>query len=110
MTTGILKRMAEAPEKVYARRRSVAKVVDEAGIPYAVVGGNAVAAWIARIDAGEVRNLRDVNFRLDRGDWEATRVAMKRARVSLLPCSWGRHVSRTTGRSGARRGSGDLRE
>ena len=35
-------------------------------IPYAVVGGNAVQVWVAQVDEGAVRNIRDVDILLKR--------------------------------------------
>ena len=40
----------------------------EARVPYAVVGGNAVAAWVSRADEAAVRNTRDVDILLARAD------------------------------------------
>ena len=37
-------------------------------MPYAVVGGNAVAAWVSRVDESAVRNTRDVDILLRRED------------------------------------------
>ena len=44
--------------------------LDNAGIPYAVAGGNAVAAWVSRIDRAAVRNTQDVDILLRRDDLE----------------------------------------
>ena len=46
---------------------------------YAVVGGNAVAEWIARIDEEAVRNTRDVDLLVRRGDLPAVRAALEAA-------------------------------
>jgi hypothetical protein len=41
-------------EKVRERLRRAAAALEAAGVPYAVAGGNAVAAWVSRVDeAGE---------------------------------------------------------
>jgi predicted RNase H-like nuclease (RuvC/YqgF family) len=50
-----------AMERVERRLKQVTSALDEAAIPYAVVGGNAVAAWIATVDPAG---------RLDRAKWE----------------------------------------
>ncbi|MFM8396642.1 MAG: hypothetical protein ACKOAH_02330, partial [Pirellula sp.] len=42
--------------------------LNQAQVPYAVVGGNAVAAWVATIDDGAVRNTRDVDLLLAEED------------------------------------------
>lgn len=46
----------------------VAKALDAAGIPYAVIGGNAVAAWVAVVDRDAVRATKDVDVLVRRGD------------------------------------------
>lgn len=66
-----------AAEKVKDRLRRAAALLEQAGIPYAVVGGNAVASWVGRIDQGAVRNTRDVDILIRRGDFEAAKAAMQ---------------------------------
>jgi len=61
-------RMSEGIEKVKDRLRRAAAALDSAGIPYAVIGGNAVAAWVSRIDDSVVRNTRDVDLLVRRED------------------------------------------
>ncbi len=46
-----------AAEKVKERLRRATRALDAAGVSYAVVGGNAVAEWVARVDEDTVRNL-----------------------------------------------------
>src|ERR1700730_13063873 len=65
-----------AAEKVKERLRRATKALDNAGVPYAVVGGNAVAEWVARVDEGAVRNTRDVDILIRRGDLEPAKAAM----------------------------------
>ncbi len=67
----VLDRMVRAVEKVRERLRRATAVLEAAGIPYAVVGGNAVAAWVARVDEAAVRNTQDVDILLNRSDLEA---------------------------------------
>jgi hypothetical protein len=74
-----LERMVRAVEKVRQRLLRAAKALRHAGIPYAVVGGNAVAAWVARIDETAVRNTQDVDIILRRGDLEAAKQALSLA-------------------------------
>lgn len=68
-----------AAEKVKERLRRATRALDAAGVPYAVVGGNAVAEWIARIDEDAVRNTRDVDLLLRRADLPAARAALEAA-------------------------------
>ncbi len=72
----LLERMVRAVERVRSRLRRAAKALEQANVPYAVVGGNAVAAWVARVDEAAVRNTQDVDILLRRGDLEAAKQAM----------------------------------
>ncbi len=53
--------------------------MEAAGIPYAIVGGNAVAAWVATIDPAAVRNTQDVDILLRREDLDAAARALEPA-------------------------------
>src|SRR5580698_4814849 len=68
-----------AAEKVKERMRRATKALDGAGVAYAVVGGNAVAEWIARVDEDAVRNTRDVDLLVRRADLPAARTALEGA-------------------------------
>jgi hypothetical protein len=68
-----------AAEKVKERLRRATKALDDAGVPYAVTGGNAVAEWVARIDEDAVRNTRDVDLLIRRIDLPAARTALEAA-------------------------------
>ncbi len=68
-----------AAEKVKERLRRAVNALDNAGVPYAVVGGNAVAEWIARIDEDAVRNTRDVDLLVRRADFAAAKAALESA-------------------------------
>jgi hypothetical protein len=68
-----------AAEKVKERLRRATKALDGAGVPYAVVGGNAVAEWVARMDDEAVRNTRDVDLLVRRADFAAARTALETA-------------------------------
>lgn len=59
-------RIERAVEKVKDRLRRVARALDAANVPYAVVGGNAVQIWVAQVDEAAVRNTRDVDIILQR--------------------------------------------
>src|SRR5580693_2373848 len=65
-----------AAEKVKERLRRATKALDDAGVPYAVVG-NAVAEWVARVDEDAIRNTRDVDLLIRRADFAATRTALE---------------------------------
>ena len=72
----LLERMVRAVEKVRERLLRAAKALEDARIPYAVVGGNAVAAWVARVDESAVRNTQDVDIVLRRGRPRGREAAM----------------------------------
>lgn len=57
-----------AVDRVEQRLRKVTAALDAAGIAYAVVGGNAVAAWVARADPAATRATKDVDLLVRRGD------------------------------------------
>lgn len=75
----VLERMVLAVEKVRERLRRAAAALDEAKIPYAVIGGNAVAAWVSKVDAGAARNTVDVDLMVNRSDLEGVKAALASA-------------------------------
>jgi hypothetical protein len=72
-------RMERAVEKVQQRLQRTAATLEQAGIPYAIIGGQAVRAWVAQADEAAVRTTRDVDILLRRADWPAAMAAMQRA-------------------------------
>lgn len=72
----ILDRMVRAVEKVRERLLRATAALEKAGIPYAVVGGNAVAAWVAKVDEAAVRNTQDVDILIRRSDLDAVKTAL----------------------------------
>lgn len=72
-----LERMVRAVEKVRERLLRAASALDKAGIPYAVTGGNAVAAWVSRIDEAAVRNTQDVDLLVRRSDMDRISTALE---------------------------------
>jgi hypothetical protein len=71
--------MIRAVEKIRERLLRAAKALEAANVPYAVAGGNAVAAWVSRVDEAAVRNTRDVDILLRRSDFEAAKRALEAA-------------------------------
>lgn len=63
-------RMIAAVEDVRERACRAARALQQAGIPHAIVGGNAVAAWVARVDREAVRNTKDVDLLVRRQDFQ----------------------------------------
>src|SRR5438876_9948580 len=69
-------RMVTAVEKVRDRLRRAAAALEQAQIAYAVIGGNAVAAWVSEVDEAAVRNTRDVDILLRRADLDHAKEAL----------------------------------
>lgn len=59
-------RIERAVQKVKDRLARVSKALDAAGVPYAVIGGNAVQIWVSQVDESAVRNTKDVDIILSR--------------------------------------------
>src|SRR3954452_21595198 len=72
-----LERMVRAVEKVRERLARATAALDSAGVAYAVVGGNAVAAWVSRVDEAAVRNTQDVDLLIRRADLDAASAALE---------------------------------
>jgi hypothetical protein len=72
-------RMERADRKVQERLERTATALEQAGVPYAIIGGNAVRAWVAQADEAAVRTTRDVDILLRREDWQAAVTAMQQA-------------------------------
>ena len=72
----LLDRMVLAVEKVRERLHRSTQALDAAGIPYAVIGGNAVAAWVSKVDPDAARNTVDVDLMINRADLDAMKLAM----------------------------------
>lgn len=71
--------MNRAVEKVQERLEKTAKTLEAACIPYCIIGGNAVRAWVAQKDEAAVRTTRDVDILLRRSDLPAAIEAMQAA-------------------------------
>jgi len=72
-------RMSNAIEKVRQRLLRAARALEQAHVAYAVAGGNAVAAWVSRVDETAVRNTQDVDILLRRNDLLTARAALEQA-------------------------------
>lgn len=71
--------MSEAVNKVRRRLFLASSALNEARVPYAVIGGNAVAAWVSRVNESAARNTRDVDLLLRREDLAAATAALQKA-------------------------------
>ena len=74
--TSVFERMFSAVEKVKERLERSCAALEKANVPYAIIGGHAVAAWVATVDDGAVRNTRDVDLLLREEDMDRATVAL----------------------------------
>ena len=72
-------RSMAAAEDVKDRMRRAAAALSAAGVPFAVVGGHAVAEWVGSVDQDAVRITKDVDILLRRADLPAATAAMATA-------------------------------
>jgi hypothetical protein len=70
-------RMIEAVQAVRERALRATAALEQAGIPYAMAGGNAVAAWVSTVDRAAVRNTQDVDILIRRSDYPAVKAALE---------------------------------
>lgn len=72
-------RIERAIENVKDRLRRVTEALNNVGVSYAVIGGNAVQYWVAQVDESVVRNTRDVDIILNRSELPTAIVALEQA-------------------------------
>ncbi len=83
-----LERMVRAVEKVRERLLRATAALENASIPYAVCGGNAVAVWVTRVDESAVRNTRDVDILIRRSDPRCGEDCLVSGRLRLQAHCW----------------------
>jgi hypothetical protein len=74
-----LERLERAVEKVRQRLLRAAAALEAGGVPYAVIGGNAVMAWVEQVDESAVRFTQDVDIVLRRVDIDRAEQALAAA-------------------------------
>jgi hypothetical protein len=72
-----LERMERAVLKVKERLLRATAALDVAQVPYAVIGGNAVGAWIEQVDETAVRATQDVDLAVRRSDLNRVKTALE---------------------------------
>jgi hypothetical protein len=75
----LLDKMVLAVRRVRDRLERASRTLKSTGIPFAITGDQAVAAWVATIDAAAVRNTQDVDILLRRSDLDAAAHALESA-------------------------------
>ena len=68
-----------ARDDVTARLERITKALTDAGVPFALIGGQAVALWVATKDPAAVRTTKDVDLLLSRADLPRARAAARTA-------------------------------
>jgi hypothetical protein len=71
--------MVDAVEQVRQRLVRASTALRVAQVEYAVVGGNAIAAWVATVDVAAVRNTQDVDIMIERSALDAAKAALEAA-------------------------------
>jgi hypothetical protein len=72
---GIWEKYLMAMDDVTRRLERISKAFTDNGIPFALVGGQAVALWVASKDPSAVRTTKDVDILLRRNDLARARAA-----------------------------------
>ena len=73
----VLDRVEQAVAMVKERLKRSVSALETAGVPYAVVGGHAVAAWVSQIDPAAVRTTVDVDILIARVDFDRAKAALE---------------------------------
>lgn len=76
-------RAERAVEKVRERLLRTCRAMEAGGVPYVVIGGNAVAVWVGSKDEGAIRNTKDVDVLLNRADLGRAEAAMSAANFDM---------------------------
>jgi hypothetical protein len=69
----------ESVDHVRERLLRATAALETAGVSYAVIGGNAVAAWIRQVQPGAVRFTQDVDLMVERRDIDSVKTAIESA-------------------------------
>jgi hypothetical protein len=70
-------RVMQSVSELEERLHRVTSALESAKIPYAVVGGNAVASWVSRVDPEAIRCTKDVDLLMRNEDIVAAGNAVK---------------------------------
>ena len=72
-------RMERGVERVNQRLQRAVTVLQRTNVPYAIVGGHAVRAWVAQVDVAALRTTSDVDILIRPDDLPALISAMTAA-------------------------------
>ena len=79
----LLERVAMSVERIHERMLRTSRTLKAAGVPFAVIGGNAVAIWVESVDRDAARTTKDVDIVIRRSDLSRAAVAMAAAGFEL---------------------------
>lgn len=79
VSAAALERITLSVHIIRERLFRATRALEVASVPYAVIGGNAVAAWVGEVDLTAVRYTQDVDILLRRTDLDAAKEAMAAA-------------------------------
>ncbi|MFM9960926.1 MAG: hypothetical protein ACKV2Q_06850 [Planctomycetaceae bacterium] len=74
-----MERINEAFQRVQERLRRAAAILEQSGLPYAVIGGNAVIHWISQVNPAAYRFTQDVDVLIRREDLPSMTKVMEAA-------------------------------
>jgi hypothetical protein len=74
-SAGLWDRYIMAMDAVTDRLERITRALEESGVPYALVGGQAVALWVSTRDPAAVRTTKDVDILLPKEDLPLARAA-----------------------------------
>lgn len=83
----LIERVALSVERVHERMLRTSHALKAVGVPFAVVGGNAVAIWVESVDRDAARTTKDVDIILKRGDLSRAVQAMENAGFNVVEVS-----------------------
>ncbi len=72
---GLWEKYLKALDEVSNRLQRITAALEKAAVPYALVGGQAVALWVATKDPAAVRTTKGIDILLRRADLAAARAA-----------------------------------
>src|SRR5271154_767355 len=75
LTPGLWERYVMAMDKLTDRLNRITGALTKMGVPYALVGGWAVALWVTTKDPAAVRTTKDVDILLQRRDLPKAKAA-----------------------------------
>lgn len=81
---GLLEKFVMAVDKVAKRLKRIVGALEAKKVPYALVGGQAVALWVAKKDPAAVRVTKDVDVLLRREDLPAAKAAARKAKFDYF--------------------------